>query len=160
VGCLKCHRVNGAGGDGGPELSHVAGNYGRAELIESVLFPSKKVADGFRSTTIALADGQVLSGLVTSDGDQRLVLIDGQGTKHEVRTSEIAARRQSDTSPMAEGRDQRLVLIDGQGTKHEVRTSEIAARRQSDTSPMPEGLQAGLTRENFADLIAYLETLR
>jgi putative heme-binding domain-containing protein len=124
VGCIKCHRVNGAGGEGGPDLSRVAGNYGRAELIESVLFPSKRVADGFRSTTLGLADGRVISGLVTSDGDERLVLIDGQGTKHDVRKS------------------------------------EIEARTQSDTSPMPEGLQSGLTREEFADLIAYLETLR
>ena len=124
VGCIKCHRVNGAGGEGGPDLSHVAGTYGRAELIESVLFPSQRVADGFRSTTLGLADGRVISGLVTSDGDRRLVLIDGQGTKHVVRKSDIAARTQ--------------------GT----------------TSPMPEGLQAGLTREEFADLIAYLEALR
>ena len=74
VGCIKCHRVNGAGGEGGPDLSRVAANYGRAELIESVLFPSKKVADGFRTTTLALADGQVLSGLVVADGGERLVL--------------------------------------------------------------------------------------
>jgi putative heme-binding domain-containing protein len=124
MGCSKCHRVNGAGGEGGPDLSHVAATYGRAELIESILYPSKRVADGFSSTTLGLADGRVISGLVTSDGDQRIVLIDGQGTKHVVRKSEIEAKTQ--------------------GT----------------TSPMPEGLHAGLTHEEFADLIAYLETLR
>ncbi len=123
MGCIKCHRVNGEGGEGGPDLSRVAANYGRAELIESVLFPSKKVDDGFRTTTLALADGQVLSGLVIADGDERLVLVDGQGTKHDVPKSTI----------------------------------EQQAR--SDRSPMPEGLQAGLTPEEFADLIAYLETL-
>ena len=52
VGCIKCHRVNGAGGEGGPDLSRVAVNYGRADLIDSVLFPSKKVADGFRTTML------------------------------------------------------------------------------------------------------------
>jgi putative heme-binding domain-containing protein len=124
LGCIKCHRVNGAGGEGGPDLSRVAGNYDRAALIEAVLFPSKKVADGFRTTTLALADGQILSGLVVADDDRWLVLIDGQGTKHDVLKS------------------------------------EIEARTQSDTSPMPEGLQTGLTREEFADLIAYVETLR
>jgi putative heme-binding domain-containing protein len=124
VGCIKCHRVNGAGGEGGPDLSRVASTYDRAALIESVLFPSKKVADGFRTTTLALRDGRVVSGLVTSETAQRLVLIDGQGTKHDLPKT------------------------------------DIDMRTQSDTSPMPEGLQKGLTHEEFADLIAYIETLR
>jgi putative heme-binding domain-containing protein len=124
VGCIKCHRVNGAGGEGGPDLSRVASTYDRAELIESVLFPSKKVADGFCTTRLALRDGRIISGLVTLEMDQRLVLIDGQGTKHDL--------------PKA----------------------QIDMRSQSDASPMPEGLQQGLTREEFADLIAYLATLR
>ena len=123
VGCIKCHRVNGAGGEGGPDLSRIAATYGRAELVESVLFPSKKVADGFRTTTLALADGQVLSGLVIADADDRMVLVDGQGAKHDVRKS------------------------------------DIEQKTQSDRSPMPEGLHAGLTPPEFADLIAYLETL-
>jgi quinoprotein glucose dehydrogenase len=124
VACLKCHRVNGAGGEGGPDLSRIAATYGRAELIESVLFPSKKVADGFRTTILALADGQTLSGLRIADGDQVLTLIDSQGAKHDVRKS------------------------------------DIEQRTQSDISPMPEGLRTRLTREQFSDLIAYLETLR
>jgi putative heme-binding domain-containing protein len=123
VGCVNCHRVNGAGGDGGPDLSRVAANYGQEELIESVLFPSKRVGDGFHTTTIALRDGQVISGLLIADGAQRLVVVDGHGTKHDVRKSDIE-----------------------QSTR-------------SDKSPMPEGLQAYLTLQEFADLIAYLQTL-
>ena len=98
VGCIKCHRVNGAGGEGGPDLSRVAANYGRAELIESVLFPSKKVADGFRTTTLALADGQVLSGLVIADGGERLVLVEARGR------SMTCGSRTSSKRPRATGR--------------------------------------------------------
>jgi putative heme-binding domain-containing protein len=124
AGCIKCHRVNGAGGDGGPDLSRIAATYARGDLIDSVLFPSKRVADGFRTTLLSLTDGRAISGLVVADGDQRVVLVDSQGTRHELRKS------------------------------------DIAERTQSDASPMPEGIQAGLTLEEFADLIAYLQTLR
>jgi putative heme-binding domain-containing protein len=123
VGCIRCHRVNGAGGEGGPDLSRIAANYGQIELIESVLFPSKRVADGFSTTVLALQDGQVISGLLIADGAERLVVVDGQGRKHDVRKS------------------------------------ELESRARSDTSPMPDGLQAGLTLQEFADLIAYLQTL-
>ena len=51
------------------------------------------------------------------------------------------------------------MLIDGQGLKHDLRKADIDQRTQTDSSPMPEGLQAGLTLEEFDDLIAYLETL-
>src|SRR5262249_14126628 len=35
VGCMKCHRVNDAGGEGGPDLSHAAATYARPQLIPS-----------------------------------------------------------------------------------------------------------------------------
>lgn len=47
---------------------------------------------------------------------------------------------------------------DGQPTR--IAKSDIKEQRTSDTSLMPEGLEAGLTHREFADLIAYLESLR
>jgi putative heme-binding domain-containing protein len=124
VGCAKCHRVNGEGGEGGPDLSHIASNYKRADLIESILWPSKKVADGYRLTTIALAQGEIVSGVVID-------------IKNET-----------------------LTLVDMQGRKHIIRQKDIEERTERDLSPMPEGLQSGLTLEEFADLVAYLESLK
>ncbi len=37
---------------------------------------------------------------------------------------------------------------------------QIEARKRSDVSLMPSGLVAGLSPDDFADLIAYLETLK
>jgi putative heme-binding domain-containing protein len=124
VGCIKCHRVRGVGGEGGPDLTHVATNYGRKEFIESILAPSQKVAAGFRLTTIGTTDGMILSGVVLDEKGDRVTLADSQGQKQVIRKSDI---------------DQRT---------------------ESDASAMPEGLQAGLTLEEFADLVAYLESLK
>jgi putative heme-binding domain-containing protein len=124
VGCAKCHRVNGIGGEGGPDLSKVASTYGRAELVDAILSPSKKIADGYRLTTIALVGGVVLSGTV----------IDNQ--------------------------DELITLVDSQGEKHTVRKTEIEQKTERDGSSMPEGLHTGLSLQEFADLVAYLESLK
>jgi len=41
-----------------------------------------------------------------------------------------------------------------------VKKTRIKERRASSLSLMPEGLQAALTLDQFADLIAYVESLR
>ena len=53
-----------------------------------------------------------------------------------------------------------LVLLDSDGKLHRVPKSKIDARRSTNTSAMPEGLHAGLSLEQFADLVAYLESLK
>jgi putative membrane-bound dehydrogenase-like protein len=53
-----------------------------------------------------------------------------------------------------------LTLRDSTGREHKLPRNTIQARRNSTLSLMPEGLHAALTLEEFADLIAYLTTLK
>jgi putative heme-binding domain-containing protein len=53
-----------------------------------------------------------------------------------------------------------LTLWDARAQSQVVAKSSIEERRYADISIMPEGLTTGLSREQFADLIAYLESLR
>lgn len=53
-----------------------------------------------------------------------------------------------------------LTLRDSAGREHKVSAKSVKARRNSALSLMPEGLHAALTLEEFADLIAYLATLK
>ncbi len=59
----------------------------------------------------------------------------------------------------AESADE-LTLVDAEGRRLTVRKADIEERRISDASIMPVGLASGLARQEFADLISYLETLR
>ncbi|MFT5199165.1 MAG: quinoprotein glucose dehydrogenase [Planctomycetota bacterium] len=50
--CLKCHAVDGEGGDSvpaevGPELSGVGGHLDRSELLAALVLPAAKIASGF-----------------------------------------------------------------------------------------------------------------
>jgi len=49
---------------------------------------------------------------------------------------------------------------DAEGKRLKVAKGDIDERKQGDVSIMPNGLAEGLSRQDFADLIAYLETLK
>ncbi len=121
--CAACHKVNGAGGDVGPDLSVVGGKFDRPHLIESVLEPSRQIVEGYRTTTVTTLDGRSFSGVVKEETAARLVLADANG-------------------------------------KFAVAKADIDSRKVEAVSLMPEGLADGLTPDQFADLIAYLESLR
>src|SRR5262249_41529874 len=123
LGCIKCHRVGGQGGEVGPDLGGIGAQFDRGQLAESVLYPSRAIREGYQATTVATADGRVLTGLVRSESGEVLVLRD------------------------AESQD------------HEILKADIDERKSGTTSLMPEGLQLGLSPQDFADLIAYLESL-
>jgi putative heme-binding domain-containing protein len=53
-----------------------------------------------------------------------------------------------------------VTLLDTEGKKHVIARKQIEERRQSELSLMPEGLQIGLSLEDFADLVSYLENLK
>jgi putative heme-binding domain-containing protein len=56
--------------------------------------------------------------------------------------------------------DASVMLLDSAGTLHTIPKTDIVSQRASAVSLMPEGLQNGLSLEEFADLIAYLQTLK
>jgi putative heme-binding domain-containing protein len=53
-----------------------------------------------------------------------------------------------------------VTLRDASAREHIIPRNSIKSRRNSALSLMPEGLQSALSLEEFADLIAYLSTLK
>lgn len=56
--------------------------------------------------------------------------------------------------------DGRLSLLDAAGNRLALASSDVEDRKALDTSIMPDGLASGLSPAEFADLIAYLTSLR
>jgi quinoprotein glucose dehydrogenase len=48
VQCLRCHKVGGDGGTVGPALDGIGGKRTREYLLESILYPDRAYADGYR----------------------------------------------------------------------------------------------------------------
>jgi putative heme-binding domain-containing protein len=55
--------------------------------------------------------------------------------------------------------EEELTLVDAEGKRTTLGKKTVKSRRKSKISMMPDGLHVGMTTSEFADLIAYLETL-
>ena len=98
VECVRCHRVRagtgeGVGGDVGPDLTAVGGRSPRDYILESIVAPNRKIAKGFETTVLALADGRTVAGIVKAEDSKRLKLQPPQGPAVEVEVADIEERK-------------------------------------------------------------------
>ncbi|HXJ55646.1 MAG TPA: HEAT repeat domain-containing protein, partial [Verrucomicrobiae bacterium] len=108
--CIRCHAVHGWGGGVGPELTTAGAQFGRATLIESILFPSKTVREGYQQIEIELKSGEIYNGLVKAENATAVILLDAEGRQQPIARDQIAARRNSRLSLMPEGLQAALSL--------------------------------------------------
>jgi putative heme-binding domain-containing protein len=101
--CTTCHKIQGEGGDLGPDLSQIGGKLDRTHLIESILDPSAEIPQGYHATIVETTDGRVLTGVVKSESAGALTLLDLQGKSITVAAADIAARSVSKVSMMPAG---------------------------------------------------------
>lgn len=98
--CSVCHKVQGQGGDAGPDLSYIGGKFDRPHLIESLLEPSRQIVEGYRTTTLRLTDGTVQSGVIREPSAEKLSLFDASGRQHTIARAAIEDQQDSPLSLM------------------------------------------------------------
>jgi putative heme-binding domain-containing protein len=103
--CANCHKFGAAGKEIGPDLSTIAATRKRPEIIESMLFPSKIIADQYQPVLIQTKDGDIVSGLVIKENARAVTLVTSDHPEKpvEVLKSQIQARKKSTVSAMPEG---------------------------------------------------------
>ena len=101
--CVGCHAVAGVGAKVGPELTEVGKKYLRPYLIESVLYPSKQLLDGYEMALIALKSGERLQGIVQHEDKERLALAKSDGSVATIAIDEVQSRKKSTKSLMPDG---------------------------------------------------------
>jgi putative heme-binding domain-containing protein len=108
--CVTCHRLEGKGGDVGPDLSAIGGKFGRPHLIESLLEPSRQIVEGYRTSVIALTSGRVLNGIVKEQTERQITLVDVDGKTHVIPVNATEERQESAVSLMPTGLEKALTL--------------------------------------------------
>jgi putative heme-binding domain-containing protein len=98
--CIQCHQVNGLGKEVGPNLSEIGKKLTKQALFESILYPSAGISHNFESWVVATADGNLLTGLITSETADEIVMKDAKSIVTTIKKSNIDQRKKSETSLM------------------------------------------------------------
>ena len=101
--CAKCHRLEGVGGQVGPDLTKIWETHSVAKILESILDPSKEIKEGYQTFVAATASGQVYSGLKVKDEPGSIVLRDAEGRDITLPRDEIDELSASKKSLMPDG---------------------------------------------------------
>jgi putative heme-binding domain-containing protein len=100
--CLKCHMIRGQGGQIGPDLSMIGKKGSKENLLESILMPSKAIADQYVSLKVDTVDGQSIVGLVVGESETTLTLRDANGKDYAIPVADVERRSKSLVSLMPE----------------------------------------------------------
>lgn len=99
--CANCHRLYGAGGEVGPDLTG-SGRHNLDYLLENLLDPSAVVNKDYRMSIVRVSDGRVLNGLILSQDEQRVVIQTAK-EKLTVLRDDIEQIAATTLSPMPDG---------------------------------------------------------
>ncbi|MFL5243707.1 MAG: HEAT repeat domain-containing protein, partial [Gemmataceae bacterium] len=92
VTCLKCHKVNGEGGEVGPEMKGIGSKQNREYLLESIVFPNKQIAKGFETVVLTTTKGLSISGVMKSEDDKEVKLMTAEAKLVTVPKDQIEER--------------------------------------------------------------------
>lgn len=87
--CISCHKMNGVGAEVGPDLSQIGSKRSRDYLLEAIVTPAAKIAEGFESATIVRDDGISVQGVIKKRTGEVVVLRTAVGNDVTVPVSEI-----------------------------------------------------------------------
>lgn len=100
--CRNCHTIEGRGEDYGPNLSKIGAKAARAQLLESLLAPSKQIDPKFATWVVRTEDGAIHTGLLAEKTDQVVVLRDAARKEVRLPAASVARMVAQKTSAMPE----------------------------------------------------------
>ena len=93
--CVACHTVSPTETPKGPFLGDIAVRYKRPELLESILKPNAKIAQGWENVTVALKDGRSFAGKVVKENDAQIVVNNSEDGDVNIDKAEIKTRNRA-----------------------------------------------------------------
>ena len=108
VACASCHKTAYVGGIAGPYLGKIGRRRSERDLIESLLFPSATLVQGYETWTVVTVEGRVINGVIQKDAPDELVLTEGPEKIHRIPRESIEEMIQNEVSIMPKGLDKNI----------------------------------------------------
>jgi len=98
--CASCHRMDGNGGNVGPDLSQAGTRFSNYDLLMAMISPSISISDQYASTRYTLNDGSTLIGRPVSDSEETIT-VSINPYSDDVRTIQKRNIQSSGLSPVS-----------------------------------------------------------
>jgi len=100
---VTCHRVDGEGGQVGPDLSGLGGSARVGDILSSLLEPSATIKQGYQTAHIITVDGKIISGIVQQRTQQNVTIRDAMNRLRTISNDDIEEVDASRISVMPSG---------------------------------------------------------
>ena len=101
--CATCHAVGALGGQIGPNLSLIGTIYNRADLITSIVEPSKTIALGFENAVLETKAGDTFAGVLRNESPEAVTVVGADAQPHTVTKAEMKTLTRLPVSFMPQG---------------------------------------------------------
>lgn len=103
LGCVMCHAIGGAGGKVGPDLTSIGASAPPDYLVESLVYPNRKIKEGYHSVVVETTDDFEYSGVLVGETDTELVIRNAANQETKIPKNDIVRRTMGAASLMPAG---------------------------------------------------------
>ncbi len=100
LACVTCHKMEGVGGQVGPDLTRLWDTMSIEKVIESMIDPSKEIKEGYQSYRLVTTKGRTHTGLKITETKADVTIREAGGADVRVPTAEIEELKASKVSLM------------------------------------------------------------
>lgn len=101
--CGNCHTTADGQNPKGPHLVDIGKRYKPEELVESILKPSLKLAQGYEMYQFVTTDGLIVQGFIVSQRADATIIREANGVQRELKNEQVEEKLQQKLSAMPEG---------------------------------------------------------
>ncbi len=104
LACITCHKIRGVGlSDIGPDLGSIGASAPVDYIVEALIDPSKKIKEGYKSSTITTGNGDFYQGSIVFEDSNKITLKTVTGEEVSITKSKIKSQETSKISMMPAG---------------------------------------------------------